>query len=268
MMSSVTLPLSIRRALLGVAAVVIAAAPLSAQPESPPRVVPSTVLKAAFQTTVGAIEGVGTGFFLQAPGRGTVFVTALHVFGPPAGLAEWIPSTALPEIVESGVLDDAFTQRRVGRVLRAISTPEASLPTADGGRAGLDFAVFQIADSSRDGFLPAEGSDPVLWIVSPGLPDGVPLRVGRVAGPSHFVSVAIPDALILPIGISGSPIVTAAGEVVALVTMLGEGPDGERVIHATPIETVMGALGTTESRGASAPLEESLRGPSPRQAPS
>jgi hypothetical protein len=208
----------------------------------PPRGVSSAVLKAVFQTTAGAIENIGTGFFLETTDRGTVFVTALHVFGPPGGIAEWVPSSDLPTFVESAVLTNAFSEEPSGHVVRAVPTPDARLPSAEEGSEGRDLAVFEIADPARMGLEPASGSAPDLWIVSPGLPTGDAFPVRRVEGPSHFLSVAIPADLALPLGISGSPIVTADGTVAGLVAMLGEGPAGERVIHATPIESVLRAL--------------------------
>ena len=217
--------------------------PLVAQTEATPHTAASSVLKATFQTSLGTIRNVGTGFLLESPDGVPVFVTALHVFGPPGGLPEWVAGTDLPDLVESATLTDAFTLRTVGHVVGVVPTPRASLPTIEGGEPGRDFAVFRIADGAVSALKPAVGQDSELWIVSPGLPDGDPLRVTRVAGPPHFVSVEIPEDLELPFGISGSPIVTGVGEAVALVAMLGRGPNGERVIHATPIEAVVEALG-------------------------
>jgi hypothetical protein len=234
---------ALRRTLLSLTLGIGVAAPAAAQDEAPPRVPAATVLKATFQTSQGVIDDVGTGFLLESPDHGTVFVTALHVFGPPGGLSEWATGADLPALVESAALRDAFTHESAGRVVGVIPTPLASLPTTEGGQPGRDFAVFEIADFTGDGMEPESGEPTELWIVSPGLPDEVPLRVSRVDASPNFVSVAIPEDLSLPIGISGSPIVTSEGRAVALVVMLGEGPAGERVVHATPIRTVVEALG-------------------------
>ena len=230
-------------ALVGLVAAAATATPAGAQEQgAAPVLPPASVLKAVFSTTAGTISNVGTGFLLEVPGRGAVFVTALHVFGPPGGLAEWVASADLPEMVESATLTDAFTGASAGDVVAVVPTPTATLPTQDGGEAGRDFAVFEIGDRGRAGLAPASAGADELWIVSPGLPDDVPLPVRRVEGAPQFLSVAIPDELSLPLGISGSPIVTSDGAVAGLVVMLGRGPRGERVIQATPVATVLEAL--------------------------
>ena len=83
------------------------------------------ILRPTFETTQGQLEA-GTAFAICMDGNNNKYIlTALHLFGPCAGLEKQIKSEELPEFVKQATFDDAFDSSCIATSNKAINIPGA-----------------------------------------------------------------------------------------------------------------------------------------------
>jgi len=124
-------------------------------------------LRPQFITQKGTLAA-GTAFAIEIDGQERLLVlTAVHLFGPAAGLPKQIPSSELPAYVRGVILYDAFSQAEVARAGPMLELPEAApWNKADTG----DVAAFwaskdsQLSPAKLGESLPTAGQ--AIWLAA------------------------------------------------------------------------------------------------------
>ncbi len=214
---------------------------------SRPDVGADAVLRPSFETA-GGTYAAGTAFLIEDDSRGTLMITAQHLFGPPGGLPAVIPAAELPDRILSAQAYDAPFEALVIQGGRAVYLPDAR--PAAGLDATADYAAFMVSDDGATPRLTLAGTTPqagdTVWLLAraaSGAPASRHLHRGTVieADPSGILFKYKNPTIGLR-ATSGAAVVNDAGEVIGVNAVVSRRANGIHGI-AAPIDGLLRALG-------------------------
>jgi len=232
--------------MLAALAALTSALPACAQDAQPkdaqPIAATQAICRPQFLVDGGALDA-GTGFVVDLPGRGGPYLlTALHLFGPAAGMATDVPWNEMPSRAKLGHCT-ALADRAAWKGGAALAVPAAPMSTRDVAAFPLDAASLGKAPHLGFAATPPKAGESV-WLVAEviGAPKGRLLHRATVL-PSEpdLLRFRYDDPSIRIQATSGAPIVNAAGQVVGL--NLGGQMQGKDMIGVADMATqVLAAL--------------------------
>jgi uncharacterized protein YndB with AHSA1/START domain len=206
------------------------------------------VLRMRYETTQGGVGRNGLAFAANVEGHeGPVLLTALHLFGPPAGLRKWVTAREFMFLVTGASGADAFSGKSLTMRAEALDTPEGGL---GGDDPTGDFAAFALSEGPKIKPIPLAGESPAegekLWLAAPAMRSAA--RKARlhaatvVKSEGGLLTLAFDDATLLCIGAAGAPILDSEGRAAGMVVEAGGTHEGRPVMRAVAAERFRAAV--------------------------